>query len=524
MTMPPNTTSCTGFFKVILSSTLQNGKLKIPKNFVKDHGDELRECVSFSIPPGCSWSVNVRRETDGSIWFHDGLLKFMEDNSIGIEFFLWFKYRGGSKFSVIICDLTATEIQYNCNNSSTSDVNQIQNSDIRDCIGDSRKADSGDDSIECLGSSAGHLFSPISAEPSISAVGHKRSKGVSCETDKIVRCYLTRRKKQILDGQIEVDGVNVCSTLPTFAEPSRPGSRQKREKCLLLQTDKIGTKKQILDRDRMVGTVNVCSTLPQRRDDISNSSREWANERTIQDHNMPCPTFKVTLKSYNIKKSILVVPSEFVRVNIPHSTKLITLLDSDDNEWVVHFISRRTYYLASGWMQFVKDKKLMEGDVCIFERIGGNEVKLKTNICTSAVCTDGKNSNMYKDIGRFDACDGSGWNFGKERTIEAENNPLPNFFEVTLTPSYIKSGYLNVLSNFAQFLAPPNSTRLIKIEDANNKEWVVRFIRKQGNHRLSQGWRTFVQEKKLMVGDVCRFEHVRGDEVKMKVTISRPIK
>ncbi|KAG9154638.1 hypothetical protein Leryth_023051, partial [Lithospermum erythrorhizon] len=154
MTMPPNTTSCTGFFKVILSSTLQNGKLKIPKKFVKDHGEELCERVSFSVPWGYSWSVRIQRETDGSIWFHDGLVKFMEDNSIGIEFFLIFEYRGGSKFSVIIFDLTATEIEYNCNNSSTrSEVDQIQNSVIiRDGIGDSQKAESGDDSIEFLGS------------------------------------------------------------------------------------------------------------------------------------------------------------------------------------------------------------------------------------------------------------------------------------------------------------------------------------------------------------------------------------
>ncbi|GAA0162762.1 hypothetical protein LIER_39469 [Lithospermum erythrorhizon] len=406
--------------------------MKIPKKFVKDHGDALCERVSFSVPSGCSWSVRIQRESDGSIWFHDGFLKFMEDNSIGNEFFLMFKYRGGSKFSVIICNLTATEIEYNCNNSSTtSDVNKVQNSDILEGIGDSQKAESGDDSIEFLDSSA----------------------GVSRETGTIMRSYLTRRKKLILDREIEVDGVNVCSTLPNFAEPSRPGSRHKREKCLLGETTKIRRKKQMLDRDIMAGGVNVCST-PQRRhmgcktsrDGTSTSPRECANERTIQDDNMPCPTFKVTLKSYNIKKCVLVVPSEFARVNIPHSTKLITLLDSDDNEWVVHFISSRNYFLTGGWMQFVKDKK------CI---------------------------KTQQDL---------------MQGVEAENKSLPNFFEVTLTPSYINKGYLIVPSNFAKLLVPHYSTRFIKIEDANNNEWA-----------------------KLMVGDICRFERARGDDVKMKV-------
>ncbi|GAA0155080.1 hypothetical protein LIER_12899 [Lithospermum erythrorhizon] len=201
---------------------------------------------------------------------YDGLLKFMEDNPIGNEFFLMFKYRGGSKFSVIIFDLTATEIQYNCNNASTtSDVNQIQNSDILEGIGDSQKAKSGDDSIEFIGSSACHLFSPISA------VGYKRS---------------------------------------------------------------------------------------------------------------------------------------------------------------------------------------------------------------------------------------------KERTEEAENKSLPNFFEVTLTPSYINMnrGYLNVPSNLAQLLAPPDSARLIKIEDANNNEWVVRLTRKQGNHRLTQGWLRFVRGEEVNGGRCLQIRACQG--------------
>ncbi|KAG9154640.1 hypothetical protein Leryth_023052 [Lithospermum erythrorhizon] len=101
--------------------------------------------------------------------------------------------------------------------------------------------------------------------------------------------------------------------------------------------------------------------------------------------------------------------------------------------------------------------------------------------------------------------------------VEAENKSLPNFFEVTLTPSYINKGYLIVPSNFAKLLVPHYSTWFIKIEDANNNEWAVRFIHKPGNHILMKGWRHFVLEKKLMVGDIFRFERVRGDEVKMKV-------
>ncbi|GAA0170055.1 hypothetical protein LIER_40880 [Lithospermum erythrorhizon] len=57
----------------------------IPSKFVKEHWDELSESVRLFIPTGRSWCVGVERDTDKSIWLQDGLLKFMEDNSVGIE-------------------------------------------------------------------------------------------------------------------------------------------------------------------------------------------------------------------------------------------------------------------------------------------------------------------------------------------------------------------------------------------------------------------------------------------------------
>ena len=64
---------------------------------------------------GRKWNVGLTKSNDGTrVWFHDhGWQTFVEFYSVGLEYFLVFKYeRQSSSFYVVIFDRTATEIEY----------------------------------------------------------------------------------------------------------------------------------------------------------------------------------------------------------------------------------------------------------------------------------------------------------------------------------------------------------------------------------------------------------------------------
>ncbi|XP_062152528.1 B3 domain-containing protein At4g01580-like [Alnus glutinosa] len=100
------------FFKIILPSTMDDKKLRIPEKFVREFGDELSDVATLTVPNnGHFWQVGLEK-ANKEIWFQNGWQDFMESHSILYGYFLVFRYEGSSKFHVLVFDNTATEIQY----------------------------------------------------------------------------------------------------------------------------------------------------------------------------------------------------------------------------------------------------------------------------------------------------------------------------------------------------------------------------------------------------------------------------
>ncbi|PKI36882.1 hypothetical protein CRG98_042724 [Punica granatum] len=103
------------FFKIILHSTIQSGKLVIPKKFVRKYGAELSKSnvVRLKVPSGDAWEVELRRE-DGAVWLENGWMDFVNFYSVKHGDFLvfWYKSRSSNEFDVVLFDKSATEIEY----------------------------------------------------------------------------------------------------------------------------------------------------------------------------------------------------------------------------------------------------------------------------------------------------------------------------------------------------------------------------------------------------------------------------
>ncbi|KAF6151430.1 hypothetical protein GIB67_020654 [Kingdonia uniflora] len=81
--------------------------------FVKKIEMELSDVARLCVPSGKVWNVKVRKD-NGKTCFQDGLQEFMEYHSISQWHVLGFRYDGNSQFHVVICNTSASEINYPC--------------------------------------------------------------------------------------------------------------------------------------------------------------------------------------------------------------------------------------------------------------------------------------------------------------------------------------------------------------------------------------------------------------------------
>ncbi|KAK2966550.1 hypothetical protein RJ640_014519 [Escallonia rubra] len=115
------------FFKIIDSDIVQYQKLRIPKRFVREHGKNLSSPVFLEVPSGAKWKIElVKSGRDG--WLETGWKEFADYYSIGLWHFLMFRYKGGSRFHVIIFDTSASEIEYPISSTTTHDINEREKS------------------------------------------------------------------------------------------------------------------------------------------------------------------------------------------------------------------------------------------------------------------------------------------------------------------------------------------------------------------------------------------------------------
>ncbi|CAK8541365.1 unnamed protein product [Lathyrus sativus] len=99
------------FFKIIVSESLDQGKLMIPVKFVNNYGEGLPPAICLKTPHGADWKINLAKN-DGKIWLEKGWKEFAEFHSLSHGHLLVFRYEGTSHFEVQIFDKSDLEIKY----------------------------------------------------------------------------------------------------------------------------------------------------------------------------------------------------------------------------------------------------------------------------------------------------------------------------------------------------------------------------------------------------------------------------
>jgi len=102
---------------------------QIPNNFTRRHGVGLSNPVLIKPPDGTKWKV-YWKEINGEIWFEKGWKFFTQNYSLGHGCLVIFKYKGTSKFDVLILGQNALEIDYfSCDSDTYDDKENVCHSD-----------------------------------------------------------------------------------------------------------------------------------------------------------------------------------------------------------------------------------------------------------------------------------------------------------------------------------------------------------------------------------------------------------
>ncbi|KAK8495561.1 hypothetical protein V6N13_092979 [Hibiscus sabdariffa] len=96
---------------------------------------------------------------------------------------------------------------------------------------------------------------------------------------------------------------------------------------------------------------------------------------TAQNYSSGYPSFKVTMTHSYLHNSYVNIPKRFMRANGFKRVAMNIKLVVSDRTWVMKMSNRPKYTrFRTGWTGFVKDNRLQEQDVCLFELIDVNDV------------------------------------------------------------------------------------------------------------------------------------------------------
>ncbi|KEH40795.1 hypothetical protein MTR_1g035440 [Medicago truncatula] len=116
------------FFKIILQTNLQEGKLKVPISFVKRHWQRVTNPVTLRLPNTTEKKVFWKKTSHHVVRFCGGWKEFTDYLSLRDLQLLMFQYQENSLFNVIVLGKCGLEIKYPLKE-TTEEYEEVEKSD-----------------------------------------------------------------------------------------------------------------------------------------------------------------------------------------------------------------------------------------------------------------------------------------------------------------------------------------------------------------------------------------------------------
>ncbi|CAL0318550.1 unnamed protein product [Lupinus luteus] len=446
------------FFKIIVTTTLNAGKLIIPNKFSKKYGAGLSNPVFLKPPDGTEWKVYWTKH-DGEIWFEKGWKEFARYYSLNHGHMVMFEYNRSSQFVVHIFDESATEIDY------TFDVTRGQKDNLNLI---------GEDAVEILD------------EKSPCQKTRLKSTMASPQPCKTTR---TSRIRDV-GGSSNPENLHNCVQ-----------AKGSQSECTKFEMAIANSVKKEFDEDMVEGNFSPeCSKEEQL---TSKTTETSITATTFRSKN---PHFILAMKTSHVNGYSLRMPTEFAEKYLKKTKGVAHLQVMDERTWSVVYIGPS---ITTGWNKFASDNNLSIGNVCVFELIMRKE-SLCFKVFIFRVAEEpncprsrGRNENQSQTIPLLiSPCLGM---IRPMKDTEKFNSENPIFI-VKIKRSLMLRNGPNVPYLFSRkYFEKRKQTVIIQF---GKKLWPVSFLHYEYKSagQLSSGWSLFAEESKLQVEDVCIFE------------------
>ncbi|KAJ3693255.1 hypothetical protein LUZ60_008735 [Juncus effusus] len=277
-----------------------------------------------------------------------------------------------------------------------------------------------------------------------------------------------------------------------------------------------------------------------------NEIQENETVKNADDSNQ-IPQIEKIILPYNLKYNFTILSREFVKQNNLSSSRDMILTDSENKTWAVSYMPYQGKgCLGKGWKDFQTDKDLKLGDKCIFKLVSKSTflVQIEKKQCSEGPSTESQeeNTDMRTIV--------------KEPLMEAQKVVLQNIDDSTLIEVQIEGQNeivtttndfnltINERVNYSNLIKFPEiektitpctlmhaqmmlskefcndcnllSSRVITLKDSDRKSWTAKF-RVSREKGYLWGWKDFIKEKGLKLGDKCVFKLVGEDTLLVDV-------
>ncbi|KAL6847024.1 hypothetical protein ACP4OV_022877 [Aristida adscensionis] len=202
--------------------------------------------------------------------------------------------------------------------------------------------------------------------------------------------------------------------------------------------------------------------------------------------------------------------------------------------WAISLDTSTDCYYAnsSGWLDFISDNKL-DGDICIFQPSTGKEgmtwifhpldgrCRLSPpGYVPSGKCPRHPVSEPGYIAPRFTTLS-CRLKSEVRKKIQAIQSEIPVHLTIIQNSSINRSTILEFSSVYArQYLPRAGQTIRLKLPGKDDTWEAMLFVR-NNRHALSRGWKQFVDDNELKLGDICLFQKMKDKELTMTVHIIR---
>uniref|UniRef100_A0A0E0F391 TF-B3 domain-containing protein n=1 Tax=Oryza meridionalis TaxID=40149 RepID=A0A0E0F391_9ORYZ len=341
--------------------------VKIPSSFNQCLQNQPTGMVSLVDRSGNKWSAELTSDSEGFFFVH-GWKEFVRDNSIQCGQFLVFTYDKRSQFSVTVFEPSGID------KISTFSAHLSKNVIIK------TESDEG-----------GMVTAAITTEKMAPALKEnngitgKRTRDVDyLMEDRVVVfkksseanvCESSRRKRAGASaGKSKVTSTSHNSTRGSSCSSDEDNSSSKSPNPPFLMRFLSG---EVSRRGVSKGQRQL-TVISQRRP-VTEAEKDHALQRAREFKSKNPFAVQIMMESYVYVGFFMNIPCEFVRECLPRTNKRITLWDPQGKAWEVNYVyysDRSVGSFSGGWGKFAVGNNLEKFDVCVFELVQKDNIKV----------------------------------------------------------------------------------------------------------------------------------------------------